>query len=266
MGYQALYTAATGMHANEFKLDVTANNMANAGTTAFKRSRANFEDLFYHHIKLPGTTDVQGNLTAVGTEVGLGTRVSSTQLDHRQGELLQTQSPLDLAIVGEGFFQVTDGVDTLYTRAGNFTKNANGQIVMASADRGRYLTPQITIPNDAMEIAVGEDGTVSVRLPNQANLTQLNQIQMYRFINPQGLMQVGENLYAQTDASGQPLTGNPGTNGLGSVRQGFLELSNVEPVQELVDLISTQRNFELNSQVVQAADQLLQATANLRRY
>lgn len=254
------------MYANEFKLDVIANNMANAGTTAFKRSRPNFEDLYYRHLKLPGTRDLQGNLTAVGTSVGLGTKVESTQIDFQQGELLATGAPLDVAIVGDGFFTVTDGNQTLYTRAGNFSKNADGTLVMASANTGYYLIPQVTIPNDATEIAISNDGQVSVRVPNQQNLTQLAQLQMVRFVNPQGLLQMGQNCYAATDASGQPLTGNPGTNGLGTMQQGFLELSNVEPVKELVDLISTQRNFELNSQVVQAADQLLQATANLRRY
>ena len=266
MGFQALYTAATGMQAAEFKLDVTANNMANAGTTAFKRSRANFEDAFYQYLKLPGMTDVQGNMTAVGTHIGLGTQLQSTQMDMTQGALLQTSGPLDLAISGEGFFQVQQGNQIFYTRAGNFSKNANGQIVMGSADLGRLLMPNITIPQDALDVSITGDGLVYVRVPNQTQLNQLGQIQMVKFINPQGLLQVGDNLYAASDASGQPLQGIPGQDGFGTIQQSFLEQSNAEPVKELVDLIHTQRNFELNSQVIQAADQQLQVVANIRRY
>lgn len=266
MGFQALYTAATGMQAAEFRLDVTANNMANAGTTAFKRSRANFEDSFYQYLKMPGALDSQGNQTAVGSHVGLGTQLQSTQMDMSQGALLQTGAPLDVAISGEGFFQVQQGTQILYTRAGNFSKNANGQIVMGSADLGRLLLPNFTIPQDALEVSITGDGNVFVRVPNQAQMNNLGQIQLAKFINPQGLLQVGDNLYAASDASGQPIQGQPGQDGLGLLQQSFLEQSNAEPVQELVDLIHTQRNFELNSQVIQAADQQLQVVANIRRY
>lgn len=266
MGFQALYTAATGMQAAEFRLDVTANNMANAGTTAFKRSRANFEDSYYQYLKLPGAVDLQGNMTAVGTHVGLGTQVSSTQVDHRQGALLLTEAPLDVAINGEGFFQIQQGSQIFYSRAGNFSKNANGQIVVGSADLGRLLVPNITIPQDALEISITGDGNVAVRMPNQTQLNTLGQIQLAKFVNPQGLLQIGDNLFAASDASGQPLLSTPGQDGLGTLQQNFLEQSNAEPVQELVDLIHTQRNFELNSQVIQAADQQLQVVANIRRY
>lgn len=266
MGFQSLYSAATGMQAAEFKLDVTANNMANTGTTGFKRSRANFEDSFYQYFKLPGAQDSQGNQTAVGTHVGLGTQLASTQIDHSQGALLQTNGPLDLAINGDGFFQIQQGTQTFYSRAGNFTRNANGQIVVGSADLGRLLVPNLTIPQDALEISVTGDGTVAVRQPGQTALNNLGQINLVKFINPQGLLQIGDNLYAATDASGQPVQGIPGQDGLGTLQQSFLEQSNAEPVQELVDLIHTQRNFELNSQVIQAADQQLQVVANIRRY
>jgi flagellar basal-body rod protein FlgG len=266
MTIRALYSAASGMNALQFKLDTTANNLANSGTTAFKRSRVNFEDVFYQHIKLPGLRDNQGQLTPTGISVGLGTRVASTQIDQTQGSLMNTAQPLDMAIVGEGFFQIQDGSQFLYTRAGNFTVNDNGDLVLASADRGRLLDPNINIPQDALDVTVTEDGFINYRQPNQPNVNQLGPIQLVRFINPQGLLAVGENLYAQTDASGNPNVSQPGLDGVGTIRGGFLEASNVEPVRELVDLISTQRNFELNSQVVQAADQALQVVANMRRY
>ena len=266
MAIRALQSSATGMDAHMFKLDTIANNLANAGTTAFKRSRANFEDLFYEYLKLPGAPDVQGQLTPIGLHVGLGTRVSGTELDFREGNLLQTGKPLDIAIVGDGFFQIQDTEETLYTRAGIFTRNADGQIVLASADRGRLLEPPITIPIDATEIVISSDGVVSARQPGTPELTQLGQIQLVRFVNPQGLIQRGENLFAESSASGPPQQGIAGTQGLGTLRSGFLEASNVEPVQELIELIKTQRNFELNSQVVQVADQALQLIANLRRF
>ncbi|MBW3542024.1 MAG: flagellar basal-body rod protein FlgG [Planctomycetes bacterium] len=266
MSLQALNSAATGMEAGQFHLDTIANNLANSGTTAFKRSRANFEDLIYQHIKLPGLLDSQGKLTPVGISVGLGTRVQSTAVDHSLGSLLETNGELDIAIVGDGFFQLQDGDEIVYARAGNFSLNADGELVMQSADRGRTLEPAITVPIDAIEVSISQQGIVAVRQPGNPNLTQVGQIQTARFVNPQGLLQLGENLFGATDASGPPLIGNPDEEGRGALRQGFLEASNVEPVRELVDLIKTQRNFELNSQVVQAADQTLQLIANLRRF
>lgn len=266
MSIRALNTAASGMDCQAFKLDTIANNLANSGTTGFKRARANFEDLYYQYFKQPGMFDQQGRPTAVGWFIGTGARVQSTQIDHKQGSLLDTGGALDLAIVGDGFFQVNDGQQLLYTRAGNFTVNANGEVVLASADRGRPLEPSITIPQDATEIAISPEGIVSVLQAGQSQLTQIGQIQTARFINPGGLVEKGENLYADSVASGTPLISTPGQDGLGVLRQRFLEASNVEPVRELVDLIQTQRNFELNSQVIQVADQSLQLVANLRRY
>ncbi len=266
MTIRAMHAAASGMEAYEFNLDIIANNLANAGTTAFKRSRANFEDLFYEHLMLPGTQDTQGQRTPLGIDVGLGTRVSSTAVDQRHGSLIETGQELDLAIVGDGFFQVTDGTQTYYTRAGTFSVNADGQLVLASADRGWLLEPPITIPQDATEISINGDGLVQVRVPGSTDLQDVGQIQLARFINPQGLIQEGENLFAESPASGTPIVGNPGQDGRGVLKQRFLEASNVEPVRELIDLIKTQRHFELNSQVVQAADQMLQLLANLRRF
>jgi flagellar basal-body rod protein FlgG len=266
MSVRAMHSAATGMDAFQFNLETIANNLANASTTAFKRSRVNFEDLFYEQFRLPGAQDSMGKLSPMGIEVGLGTRVAATQVDHSEGNLLQTGGELDVAIVGDGFFQVQDGLEILYTRAGAFTRNAEGELVLASAERGRLLDPPITIPLDAVEVSISSEGIVSVLQPGQPNLIQVGQIQMARFINPQGLLQRGENLFAVTEASGPPQIGDPGLEGRGFLRQGFLETSNVEPVRELVDLIKTQRNFELNSQVIQAADQTLQLIATIRRF
>jgi len=266
MSFQALHSSATGMEANQFKLDNIANNLANAGTTAFKRQRVNFEDLFYQQFKLPGAQDLQGQLTPTGISLGLGTRVQSTAVEHTQGSLTQTEQQFDVAIRGDGFFQVQDGTQILYTRSGNFTLNDQGQLVVQSADRGRLLEPPISIPPTVDRVVISSDGTVSAFEQGQDTPTNLGQIQLARFVNPQGLIQQGENLYALSAASGQPLLGNPNEEGRGSLAQGFLESSNVEPVRELVDLIKTQRNFELNSQVLQAADQTLQLVANLRRF
>lgn len=267
MTLRAMQSAATGMQVNEFSLDTIANNLANAGTMAFKRTRVNFEDLFYEYLKLPGNQDAGGQITPLGIGVGLGSRVSGTELDHTQGNLLETGQPLDLAISGNGFFKVQDPAtgQFLFTRSGAFSINANGQVVLASADRGRLLDPTISVPNGATNITITGDGVVSAIVPPTTTAQQLGQIQLSVFVNPQGLVQVGENLYAESAASGTFTDNTPGQNGAGTLRQGFLEASNVEPVKELINLIKTQRNFELNSQVVQASDQMLQLIANLRR-
>ena len=266
MSVQTLYTAATGMESLQTKLDVIANNLANVNTTSFKRDRANFEDLFYRQEAYPGAADAAGGRTAVGTHIGMGARVSSVQSDFGQGSLSQTGRPLDVAIEGDGFFQVTDPSGaTLYTRAGNFSINANNQLVLGSAQTGRLVEPNITIPQDYTALQIAPDGRVLVRQGTQTTLNEVGQINLATFVNPQGLVKKGENLYAQTDASNTPTLGPPGQVGVGILRQSTLELSNVEPVQELIDLITTQRAFELNSQAVQAGDQVLQLIANLRR-
>lgn len=265
MSVRAMHAAASGMAASEFNLDTIANNLANAGTTGFKRTRADFEDLFYQYLKPPGAQDNQSVLAPVGIGVGLGTQISGTQVDHTQGNLLTTGNQFDLAIVGEGFFQVQDGQEILYTRAGNLTVNADQNLVISSAGRGRLLEPTINIPTGTTLVSISSDGNVSATAPPNAP-QQVGQILLANFVNPQGLIQRGENLYAATEVSGAPQTGAPDLEGRGRIRQSALETSNVEPVRELVDLIKTQRNFELNSQVVQAADQSLQLIANLRRF
>ncbi|MFT5522407.1 MAG: flagellar basal-body rod protein FlgG [Pirellulaceae bacterium] len=267
MSVQTLYTAATGMSALETKLDVIANNLANINTVGFKRDRANFEDLFYRNEVVPGSIDDIGNPTAVGTRVGLGTRVSSTQTNFAQGAFELTGGDLDLAIEGKGFFTVTDPSTgtPLYTRAGNFSVNANNELVLGSAQTGRVLDPPVVLPTDVTGIVINPNGQVLVKQQGAPTLTQLAQIQVAVFANPEGLQKLGENLYGETSASSTPILGNPGQNGVGVIRQGALESSNVEPVKELIDLITTQRSFELNSQAVQAGDQMLQLIANLRR-
>lgn len=268
MTLRAMYSAATGMRVNEFNLDTIANNLANAGTTAYKKTRTNFEDLYYQYLKPPGGVDANSQPSPLGIGTGLGARVSSTQLDHTQGNLLETGRNLDLAISGNGFFQIQDqntgGI--LYARAGNFTINAQNQLILSSADQGRSLSPGITIPTGATNISISGTGQVSANTPPQTTVQEIGTIQLATFINPEGLLQIGENLYAETPASGTAVPNNPGQNGSGLLRQGFLEASNTEPVRELVDLIRTQRNFEMNSQVVQASDQLMQLVANLRRF
>lgn len=267
MSVQSLYTAASGMESLQTKLDVIANNLANVNTTGFKKGRANMEDLFYRHYQFPGSQDQQGNLTATGTSVGLGTRVQSIQTSFLQGAFQQTNGKYDVAIEGPGFFKVTDpatGQD-VYTRAGNFSLNAQNQLVLGSAQTGRLLSPSITIPQDAISVTISSDGTVLTIQAGQTQASPQGQIELATFINPEGLLKLGENLYMSTSASGDPQSGNPGTQGIGVVKQGFLEASNVEPVQELIDLITTQRSFELNSQSIQVGDDILQLIANLRR-
>lgn len=267
MSVQTLYTAATGMESLETKLDVIANNLANIETVAYKRDRANFEDLFYRQVRLPGADQTSGQPTATGIEIGLGSRVSSTQTDFDQGSFQTTGNPLDLAIEGSGFFAVEDpnGTgDPLYTRAGNLNLNADGELVVGSAALGRRIQPPITVPPEATNISISPSGVVEVRVNNQTQ--QIGTIELATFINPDGLLKLGDNLYQQTEASGQAIQNEPGQNGTGIVRQTALEASNVEPVQELIDLITTQRAFELNSQVVQAGDQIMQLISNLRRF
>lgn len=267
MSVQTLYTAATGMEALQTKLDVIANNLANVNTAGFKKDRANFEDLFYRNHVLPGSVDSSGQPTPTGTYVGLGTRVSSVQTDYREGASQLTGNKYDLRIEGNGFFQLTDPNTntTVYTRSGNFDLNATGQLVMGSAQTGRVLNPPVQLPPDATNVLITPNGEVRYQQTGSTQLQSAGNLQLAQFVNPDGLLKLGENLFLATDSSGQATTANPGQNGLGVIRQGMLEASNVEPVQELIDLITTQRSFELNSQAVKAGDEVLQLISNLRR-
>jgi len=268
MSITALHSAASGLKALSTQIDVTANNLANAETTAFKRSRVNFEDLMYLTLKQPGTQTAQGEISPAGIFVGLGVRVSNTQLDLTQGSLERTDRPLDVGIEGQGFFKVqvmdTIGDGTAYTRNGNFFVNSEGELVLGLGD-GYKVIPPINIPPDTTQISVSQDGNISVIRAGQQEPTDVGQLQLTTFVNPQGLKLLGGSLYQETNASGDPITGDPGENGTGTILQGFLEASNVDPVKELVTLIKTQRAFELNSQSIQTADQALQTVGNLRR-
>lgn len=268
MGIQALYTSATGLDAMDFKLNVVANNLANIETTGFKRSRVNFEDLLYQTLEEPGIRNGLDKPLPMGQQIGLGVQVSGTQLNFEQGAFDHSQQPLDLAIEGDGFFQVQSMVDgqetTVYTRAGNFTLNADGEIVLGNS-MGSRLEPAITIPQDAVDISISPQGLVQVRTAGSTTFTDVGQIQLAKFVNPAGLKQLAANMYQESPASGPPIQGNPTTSGIGSVQQKYLELSNVDPVRELIELIRTQRSFELNSQAIQSADQTLQTVNNLRR-
>lgn len=265
MSVQTLYTAATGMQALESKLDVIANNLANVSTTAFKKDRANFEDLLYRHEVYPGASQ-NGVPTGIGIQTGLGTRVSSTQMNLSQGAIQSTGRDLDIAIEGRGFLQVSDGTNDFYSRAGNLNINSEGQLVLGSANVGRLVQPPIQIPQDATNITITESGEVAVIESGATEAQIVGQINLSTFPNPEGLEKLGDNLYRATSASGNPIDGGtPGQDGIGKTIQGVLEASNVEPVRELIDLIQTQRNFELNSQTVQAGDEVMQLVTNLRR-
>lgn len=269
MALIALHSASTGLSSLNTELDVTANNLANVNTTGFRASRVNFQDLLYLERALPGTENANGDERPTGVYVGLGVQVSGTQLNFEQGSILPSPGrPLDIAIEGDGFFKVQIEPDraiggVAYTRAGHFSLNSDGEIVLAT-DQGRRLEPSITIPPDATEISVASDGTVNY-VDGTGALQEAGQILIANFINPAGLSQIGETLFTETEASGDPIEGVPGEQGLGQLLGGFIESSNVDPTRELISLIRTQRAFEMNSQVIRAADETLQSVAQLRR-
>jgi len=262
--FRALYTAASGMVAQQLNLDNIANNLANSSTSGFRRRRLQFADMIYQNMVMPGAAATQQTTVAAGLQVGLGTRPGASEMVQQQGELSQTDNPLDLTIEGAGFFQVRlpDG-SIAYTRAGSFHLDAQGNVVTAD---GNPLDPAITIPPDALSVTIGEDGTVSVTQPGQTAAQQVGNIQLAMFANPGGLNSVGKNLFLATTASGDPIVGTPGgAEGLGTLQQGFLEQSNVSVVDEFIQMILAQRSYESNSRVVQAADQMLQQLNTLGR-
>ena len=268
MAVTALHTAASGMRALDEKLNVVANNLANMNTHGFKRSRVNFEDLLYQIKREPGIRNAQDEPIPHGIMIGTGVKVSGTQMNFAPGSVDPTDKPLDLRIDGQGFFQVQtihDG-DTIiaYTRAGNFVRNSEGNIVLGDSG-GAILEPPIVIPEDEIQITIGRNGEVHVRQQGAPTLNTVGQVELARFVNPEGLKQIGRNLFVETDASGTPITAAPETDGLGALVQGQLEMSNVDPVRELIALITTQRAFELNSQSIKSADESLQILSTLRR-
>jgi flagellar basal-body rod protein FlgG len=257
---RALAIAASGMKAQQLHVEVIANNIANINTTGFKRARAEFTDLLYQAERLQGTSNRgSDNMIPEGAQVGLGVRTAAIRNLHVQGTLESTGNKLDLALTGRGWFQVTDAAgETLYTRAGAFNTNATGQLVNAD---GYKLVPAITIPATATDIVVGESGIVSVRLDTQTALQQVGQLTIANFANETGLEPLGGNLYRTTTASGTAVAAVPGDPGFATVKQGYLESSNVDPVREITDLIAAQRSYEMNSKVITAADQMMQTIA-----
>ncbi|MCK9187588.1 flagellar basal-body rod protein FlgG [Acidithiobacillus sp.] len=259
---RSLYVAATGLEGEQTKMDVIANNLANVNTTGFKQSRAVFQDLLYQNLRQPGAQSSQTTQYPSGLQLGTGVRIVSTERLMTQGNLTQTGNSLDVGVNGQGFFQVMQPNGTIaYSRDGTFQMNNQGQLVTSN---GYLLQPPVTIPPNSQSITIGSDGTVSVVLPGQAQPQQVGTIQLANFINPTGLQSIGDNLYLQTGSSGAPQTGQPTLNGLGSVQQGYLESSNVNVVSELVNMISTQRAYEINSKAVSTSDSMLQyLTQNL---
>jgi len=258
----ALWAAKTGLDAQQTQMTVTANNLANVATNGFKRSRAVFDDLLYQNATQVGAATSQTTLSPTGLQLGTGVRVVSTERNYTQGSLDNTGNSLDMAIQGRGFFQVLQPDGTMaYTRDGSFQLNAQGQLVNST---GYPLQPAITIPSGAQSVTIGSDGVVSVLVPGNSSPTTVGTIQLADFINPAGLQTVGGNLAVESAASGSPTTGNPGLNGLGTVVQGSVEASNVNVVEEMVNMIETQRAYEMNSKAVQTTDQMLQyATENM---
>ncbi len=255
---RALNTAATGMAAQQTNLDVVANNLANVNTTGFRRSRAEFQDLIYQTMRTPGGMAADGQRLPTGLQIGQGSRTVATEQLHIQGSLSQTGGKLDVAIEGSGFFQVTKpGGEIAYTRAGNLKTDAEGRLVTVD---GFPLDPAITIPTDATSVTISPNGTISVTQPNQTASQEIGQLTLANFANPAGLLASGRGLFTPTDASGVALQGKLGEQGLGTLSQGFLEGSNVEVVNEMIDLISSQRAYEVNQRVVQAADEMLKST------
>lgn len=260
---KAMRTAATGMMAQQMNVDTIANNLANVNTTGFKKSKVEFQDVLYQNIRKAGTATAIGSEVPVELSIGYGTRAVATNRQFSTGDLQQTGNPLDLAIDGDGFFQIQhpDG-STVYTRDGALKIAADGRIVTSE---GYPLLPEITIPEDATSVAVGSDGSVQVLQVGSDVPTDVGQIELARFINPSGLEAIGRNLLMQTAASGEPLTDIPTQNGLGAVDQGYLEMSNVKVVDEMVNMIVAQRAYEMNSKAITTADDMSQIANNMKR-
>lgn len=255
--HPALWISKTGLEAQTKNLAVISNNLANAGTVGYKKSRVAFEDLFYQNLRQPGAQSSQDTRLPSGLQLGTGVKVVATQKIHTQGSFQTTDNQLDMAIQGDGFFQVLlpDG-SSAYTRAGNFALDENGQIVTQGS--GYVLQPGFTIPQTVTSLDVALDGTISAQEAGQATPTNIGSIQLADFVNPTGLQPIGENLFVETGSSGSPVLGTPGLDGLGGVRGGQLETSNVSTVEELVSMIETQRTYETNAKVLSAVDQMLQ--------
>lgn len=259
----ALNTAATGMLAQQRNVEVISNNIANLNTVGFKRQRAEFQDLLYQTLERPGAISSEsGTVVPNGVQIGTGVKTGSVYRIVEQGNVTATGNDFDLAISGKGLFRVLlENGDEAYTRAGNFAISAQGQIV---TEDGHEVAPGLSVPDDAVDISISEDGTVEARISGEQNLREIGQLDLVTFFNESGLEAVGDNLLLETAASGEPVTGNPGDPGFGTILQGFVEASNVDPVQEITSLIAAQRAYEMNARVIETADQMLSVNANLQ--
>lgn len=260
---RALWTAASGMNTQTSNINVIANNLANVNTTGFKKSRPDFQDLMYQTYQNPGSPSTNSAQIPVGIQFGMGAKLAAVSKQFSQGDFSHTSGPLDVAIEGDGFFQIQlpDGT-TGYTRAGAFKMDSNGRIVTAE---GYPMMPEITVPNNSSRITIGTDGTISAVQAGQTAPSTIGNIELANFTNPAGLASMGRNLYQQTEASGNATTGTPGQTGLGTVVQGFLEMSNVDVATEMVNMIVGQRAYEANSKAITTSDEMLQLANNLKR-
>ena len=260
---RSLDIGATGMLAQQMNVDVISNNIANTTTSGFKRQRAEFHDLIYQNKLLPGAASSDADTTVpTGMQFGLGVGLGSIYRLHEQGTIKMTENPLDLAITGEGYYQITmPNGDTAYTRSGVFQLNENGELVTA---QGYLVDPGITVPDDAEEVVVNASGEVLVKSPGQVTMQNVGQLQLAKFVNPAGLEAIGDTLFKETNASGAPTTGNPATEDFGEIKQGALENSNVNIVEEITNLITAQRAYEMNSKVITTSDEMLQTVTNIR--
>ena len=260
---RSLWTSVTGMQAQELNIDVIANNLANVNTSGFKKSRAEFQDLLYESMRPAGAASSADTTIPTGIQLGHGTRASAVQKIFTQGDFQNTQNELDWAIEGDGFFQIElPNGDTSYSRCGEFKLDADGRIVNAD---GFPLVPQMTIPTDTISITVGMDGTVSIIQAGDSTPSEIGTLQLARFVNAAGLRSMGKNLFVPTEGSGDEIVGTAGEDGLGTIAQGFLEMSNVSVVDEMVNMITAQRAYETNSKVIQTSDEMLQMANNLKR-
>ncbi len=260
---RSLYNGASGMIAQQLNIDVISNNLANANTMGFKKSRADFQDLMYQTLKAPGSVTSSGDQVPVGIQVGLGVKPSGVVKQFSQGDFRNTNNELDMAIEGKGFFQIEKPDGTIsYTRAGSFQLDNTGQMVTTD---GYPLIPAMTVPQDTTIVSIDAQGNVTALQPGSTVASSIGQIELANFVNPAGLLAEGRNLLSETEASGTPITGTPGTNELGTILQGNVEMSNVSVVEELTQMIIAQRGYEVNSKAVQVSDEMLQSATNLKR-
>ena len=258
---RGLWSAASGMAAQKMNIDVIANNLANVNTVGFKKSRTDFQDLMYQTVNQAGSETASGDQIPVGIQVGMGTMPIGVHKEFTQGDFQQTKNELDMAIEGRGFFKVLSSEEELYTRSGNFKMDADRNIVTPNGDK---LQPEMTVPAETVTIKIDGDGTVTAFDPDGVGAS-LGTIELYSFANPAGLFSRGHNLYGSTDASGEAVNGTPGSEGMGTIAQGFVESSNVDVVKEMVDMIMAQRAYEINSKAIKTADEMLAIVNNISR-